>query len=384
MSEWTPFACPVCGRETCDNPAHLPPPLNEDTADTVPTLHAHPSPPAGLNPDYLANVSAVVAEGQQLEANGIPYTVDEIVPAYGGLGMLVAKPKVGKTTIALQLGAAVACGLPFLDRMTKQTRVLVIAAEDPPPYTAWLARHLHDVPADTMTFYRGPIRLDPTGLAAIACTVTAGHYGLVLIASWQAVICGLVQHENDNAAIVNIMERTKRVARETDIPWLVDAHAGKGEDQSDDADPSMAMRGASSAAASADYTLSLRYADNPFSTKRRLSGKGRFVNFAPLLLDCEADHLHYTLVGGSKTVLRESTWQLLVTMGALTEKPQTAYALALAIGLTGPKGRPNASSVRQVRDALYNRPGIRRVTEERKGQTCTLYSQTLEALETEA
>ena len=66
---------------------------------------------------------------------------------------------------------------------------------------------------------------------------------------------------------------------------MIDAHAGKGEDQEDDADPTNAMRGASAAAGAADYMLSLRYAKGAFGTQRRLSGKGRFVNFAPITID---------------------------------------------------------------------------------------------------
>ena len=363
--------CPVCGRPDCENPRHRPPAVDERTMSPAPML--------GLDPDAIDDVSTVVAEGQQLEANGIPYLVDGLVPGFGMLGMLVAKAKVGKTTFAMQLGAAVAQGLPFLDRMTKQAKVLIIAAEDPPEYTAWLARHLGEVPRGTMAFYRRPVRLDTPGLDAIAHTLTTGHYGLVLIASWQAVIVGLLDHENNNAGAVAIAERVKQVARLTNVPWLIDAHAGKGEDQGDDADPTLAMRGASAAAAAADYTLSLRYADSPFSTKRRISGKGRFVNFAPLLIDCEADQGTYTVVGGSKTILKESTWQLVITTGALTPMPQTAWSLASAIGLVSPKtGKPTTSHIRQVQDALRGREGVRTVTELHKGKTRALFSRMAE------
>lgn len=362
--------CPVCGYVDCDNPAHLPPDV-----DGVRTSLQRPAR-HGLNADCLADVSQVVAEGKALELKGIPYLVDKLVPAYGGFGMLVARAKVGKTTLAYQLGAAVAMGEPFLDRMTSHARVLIVAAEDPPQYTAWLARNLEHVPHEMMTFYRGPIRLNSEGLNQIAETVVDGGYGLVLIASWQAVISGLIQHENDNAAIVGIVEHVKLFSRETGIPWLSDAHAGKGEDQADDADPSLAMRGASAAAGAADYTLSLRYADSPFSTKRRLSGKGRFVNLPSMLIDCEPDTHHYTVVGDTKNVSRETTWRLIDEMGALTETPQSAYVLAKAIGLGGVTGR-SATGLRQVREALRGRPGVRTVIETSpKGRMNTLYSRT--------
>jgi hypothetical protein len=116
------------------------------------------------------------------------------------------------------------------------------------------------VPPDVFTFYRKAVLLDADGLNDIDATVKAGNYGLVIISSWQAVVRGLIKDENDNAASVLIVENVKAAARRTNIAWLIDAHAGKGEDQGDDADLSKAMRGASSAAGSADYTLSLRYA----------------------------------------------------------------------------------------------------------------------------
>jgi hypothetical protein len=70
------------------------------------------------------------------------------------------------------------------------------------------------------------------------------------------VIRGLLKDENDNLGAVCIVENVKAAARQSGVPWLIDAHSGKGEDQSDDADPSKALRVASSAAGAADYTLS--------------------------------------------------------------------------------------------------------------------------------
>ena len=285
---WTvadPTACPVCGRDACED--HLPPAPDTDT-------------PRGLDPAFLADAVDVIHEGQRIAEHGIRYTVDGIIPAYGMLGMLVAYAKVGKTTTGQQIAAAVAMGRPFLDRDTTRARVLAIAAEDPPEYTAYLARTL-DVAPTRLTFYRAPVRLTVDGLHAICQTVTAGGYGLVLIASWQAVIRGLVRDENDNAGAVNLVETVKAATRTTGIPWLIDAHSGKGEDQDDEADPSRAMRGASGAAGAADYTLSLRYANGAFGTQRRLSGKGRFVNLAPLTLDYNPDTGIYTCLGSDET-----------------------------------------------------------------------------------
>jgi len=52
-----------------------------------------------------------------------------ILPA-GGLSLVVAKPKVGKTTLALQLAVAVSRGDIFLGRKTRQANVVYLALEE--------------------------------------------------------------------------------------------------------------------------------------------------------------------------------------------------------------------------------------------------------------
>lgn len=329
--------------------------------------------PVGLADADLADAVDVALEGQQIEAQGIPYLVPGIVPQLGMLGFLVAFAKVGKTTFAQSLAAAVAMGRDFLNRPTTRARVLVIAAEDPPEYVAWLARHL-DVDRGRMTFYRRSILLTPSGLEAIMNTVRAGGYGLVLIASWQAVVRGLLKDgENDNASGVVIVENVKAAARATGVPWLIDAHSGKGEDQTDEADPSRAMRGASAAAGAADYTLSLRYSNGAFSTQRRLSGRGRFVSLEPTVLDFDASTSEYTVIGSTKNALAETTWRLICDTGALADEPRSAGEIAQAAGMVGDEGRPTKTHKRQVGATLAGRDGVLKSEEMRHGKKTTLY-----------
>jgi hypothetical protein len=162
-------------------------------------------------------------------------------------------------------------------------------------------------------------------------------------------------------------------ARHTDIPWLIDAHSGKGEDQSDDADPSRAMRGASAAAGSADYTLSLRYANGTFGTQRRLSGKGRFVNVEPMTIDLDTATGSYSLLGSTKTAGLETTWRLIAEMGALTETPRSATEIASIIAPPAKGVRVGGQVRKRVTDALHNRPGVLYSQEVRHGKTVTLY-----------
>jgi hypothetical protein len=333
---------------------------------------AHPRPPAGgLPTEGLTDAADVAAKGRAIAANGVQYVVDGIVPNYGMVGISVAYTKVGKTTFGHALGAAVATGTPFLDRAVTSVRVLEVAAEDPPEYTAWLARHL-SVSSGRMTFYRQPVRFDAAGLAAITTTVREGAYGLVLVSSWQSVVAGLVTDENDNAGAVAVVEQVKVAARTSGVPWLIDAHSGEGEDQSDDADPTRALRGASAAAGAADYLLSLRYAKGPVSPRRRFSGKGRFVAFEPILIEFDPATGTYTALGDGRSVISESTWQRIVEVGILHDWA-SVDAIAMAIGAISDSGRVTGTGRRLVQNALRQRAGVDTKTEERRSRKTTLY-----------
>ena len=350
-------ACPVCLRESCDGSC------------AVPTV----APPSvGLDPLCLADAVDVARQGQAIARDGVPYVVDGLIPACGMAGFLVAYAKVGKTTFGQAVGAAVAMRRNLLDRSTRQARVLAVMAEDPPEYTAFVARHL-DVAPGTMTFYRGPLVLDAAGLEALSPTVTTGGDGFVLNSSWQAVVRGLVKDENDNAGAVAAVESVKLAARATGVPWLIDAHSGKGEDLSDDADPTRAMRGASAAAGAADYLLSLRYADGPFGTRRRLSGKGRFVSFPPITLDFDAETSTYTVVDSPKDANRESTWRLICETGALDDTPRSLQEIAITAGILPEGDRLDGNRRRQLALALGNRADVGRVDGLRRGKKTTLY-----------
>lgn len=352
-------ACPLCLRENCEG---------DCTATSAPP----PGTYGGLDPFALADAVDVARQGQEIARVGVPYVIEGIVPRLGMLGFLVAFAKVGKSTFSISMAGAVAHGQPFIGRDTDRCRVLIIAAEDPAEYTAYVARDL-SVPAGAVTFYRGPLLLDTAGLNAIVTTVKAGRYGLVLIASWQAVIRGLVKDENDNAGGVVIVEAVKQAARQTGIPWLIDAHSGKSEDVSDEADPTKALRGASAAAGAADFLLLLRYADSPFSSRRRFSGKGRFVSFPAMTLDFDPQTSTYQCIGSPKDATRESTWQLIQTAGALDATPRSLTEIATLCGLLEDGGRLDGNRRRQLALALADRPDVGRQDGLRRSRKTTLY-----------
>jgi hypothetical protein len=124
--------------------------------------------------------------------------------------------------------------------------------------------------------------------------------------------------------------------------------------------------------------LSLRYAEGPFSARRRLSGKGRFVSFEPILLEYDCDTGTYTARGDGRTVATEGNWQRIVEAGVLHDWA-SVDAIALAIGATSPEsGKVTGTGRRLVLAALRGRAGVDVKTEERRGRRTTLYRQSEE------
>jgi hypothetical protein len=367
----------VCGRDSCDGQHEADWTTDASGADAPPSNHAKAgdaSPAASTSLLALEDAVDVAREGQAIETNGIRYLWAGIIPAYGMVGFLVAYAKVGKTTFGHALAGHVARGLPFLGRDTTPTRVLVLAAEDPPEYVAWLARRMDTLPRGAVQFSRGPWLADARGLAQVVATVRAGGFGLVLVSSWQSVIRGLVKDENDNAGAVMVVEGVKAAARRSGVPWLVDAHSGKAEDQGDDADPLRALRGASAAAGAADYLLSLRYANGAFGTERRLAAKGRFTNLPTLRFDVNLDTGDFRVLGtAGADAARESTWRLIVETGALTTAPRTISEIARTLGWDSAAGKLGGTKRAHIAKALAGRADVLRDDAIIRGQKTTRY-----------
>lgn len=334
-----------------------------------------PSPtPARIPPEELEDLATVIQQGQEIAANGVQYLVEGLIPDYGMLGFLVAFAKVGKTTWGQQLTAAIAMKTEFLGRSTRGARVLILAAEDPPEYTAYLARHLIVDPGRAL-IRRLPLTLGKGSLERIVATIAAEGIGFVWGESWQALIRGLVERgENDNSGQAMVTEEVKAAARESHVPWLIDAHSGKGEDQGDDADPLHALRGASSAAGAVDFIISLRYANGTFGTQRRLSAKGRFVNVAPETLDYDPVTSQYILLGDSKSAALATDWQLICDTGALTEVPQTPREIAILAGMAPAVGKmPGGVYKRLLAVFRWKRDEVGHTDEVRRGKKASCW-----------
>ena len=275
----------------------------------------------------------------------MPYLVTDLIPAYGMLGTLVAFAKVGKTTFALELGAAVATRPARFSIASRVKRACWrsppnIRRSTPPGSRATSTRAGRR--ADVLP---PPLLLDAPGLSQHRRHRQAGGYGLVLIASWQAVVAGLLTDENDNAGAVRIVEPVKARRGLRGVPWLIDAHSGKGEDQGDDADP--AARCGRLAARPVPRTTRSRCA-TPTAPSTRNGGsvaKAALCRCASQLLKDHRETGTYVVLGNTtERSPRDDVGQSIHEMGAVSMVPQTADAIAKAAGLV-PQGRPVAGGI---------------------------------------
>jgi len=111
---------PAAGKDVSDHLA-----AGRKLAELVP-LDTPAVTASGTDADGFISVGDLLAEPD----NPNPWVVDGILPA-NGMGMLAAKPKVGKSTLARAMGLRVARGEPVLGRATMQGPVLYLALEDP-------------------------------------------------------------------------------------------------------------------------------------------------------------------------------------------------------------------------------------------------------------
>ena len=176
------------------------------------------------------------------------WLVEGFLPA-GGMSVISAKPKVGKSTIARQLALNVATGKAFLGRETQQGEVIYFALEE-----KWqeVTNHFRDLGATG----NEPIRIH-CGSAPIAAMEEAR----VLLQQQQPALLIIdplfkfarVKDGNDYAQMTAALEPILALARETGTHIFCVHHSGKGER----ADPTDAILGSTAIFGNVDTAVML-------------------------------------------------------------------------------------------------------------------------------
>jgi putative DNA primase/helicase len=148
---------------------------------------------------------------------------DGILPA-GGMSLLVAKPKVGKTTLAFNLAVAVSRGGEFLNRQTEQGSVVYLALEEK---RGEIKKKLTaaDISDEPLSFHFGSAPID--AMAQVEALIVETKAKLLVIDVLQK-FCRL-RDLNDYAIVTNALEPLMAAARKQGCHILLTHHAGKAD-----------------------------------------------------------------------------------------------------------------------------------------------------------
>jgi hypothetical protein len=158
----------------------------------------------------------------------------------GGCSILVAKPKIGKTTLAANLSLAVCRGYPFLGRPTQKNPVAFLSLDASLPEIAETFTQLGLKPDDALYLHAGSAPGEP--IPWIMERIKEKGVRFVVIDTLQRLF--RFKDVNDYAQVVNSMEPLLEEARGQNVHVLLTHHAKK--DAGDDLDAaigSTAIRG---------------------------------------------------------------------------------------------------------------------------------------------
>lgn len=152
-----------------------------------------------------------------------------ILPA-GGLSLVVAKPKVGKTTLALQSAVAVSRGDIFLGRKTRQATVVYLALEE---HRDEFQKNLSKlgVTDEPLYIHFGPAPAQAMSEVEALIKETGAKF---LVIDILQKFCR-VRDLNDYAQVTRALEPLMAIGRKIDCHIQLTHHAGKKErDDGDD------------------------------------------------------------------------------------------------------------------------------------------------------
>lgn len=215
-----------------------------------------PTPPEAAEPQGIS-----LQELFDMPDEKIDWLVEGLLIA-GGFSLLVAKPKVGKSTLARNLALTVAKGLPFLGRTTQPGLVIYMAPEEK---QSEVKRHFRTMGATG----HEPILLFPTTIPSL----TEIHRLAALKKPKLIIIDPLfrlarIHDGNDYAEVYRALEPLIALARETGAHLLCVHHAGKF-----DRDGGDSILGSTALFAAVDTAIFLRRTDR-YRTVRSMQRYG--------------------------------------------------------------------------------------------------------------
>ncbi|MBI4610228.1 MAG: AAA family ATPase [Candidatus Rokubacteria bacterium] len=242
----------------------------------------------------------------------------------GGLALLVAYMKVGKTTFAYALAVAVAQGRPFLGFPTMRGGVLLLALEEHPREVRRRLSRLNLGPEDPLYVHEGPLTYTPATFEALRGFIR--EYGIRLVILDTLSMFWPVTDENANAEVIRSIKPLLALARDTGASVVLIHHERKagGED-------GRGIRGGSALFGLVDQALLLDRRQGGKDTQRVLRALGRYAETPrELILELVGDE--YRKVGTAEELGLEA--MKTKVLAALAAAPQEVARLAGQAGLS--------------------------------------------------
>ncbi|MDR4467540.1 MAG: AAA family ATPase [Nitrospira sp.] len=263
--------------------------------------------------------AATLLETEEADVS-VEWTLYQLI-ARGALIGLIAKPKVGKTTLIYELAVKVALGLPFLGRATRRCGVLVLALEEHKRDVSRRLRTLGAENLENLNLVIGPLDADEATFAQLKRTVEERAVGLIIVDTLNS-FWG-VRDENNASEVTAAIKPLLNLARSTNAAIVAIHHSRKSEGEHGDE-----IRGSNALFSLFDAALLLKRHDA--ENQRKLTVISRWPETPSELIIELRDH-GYECLGDSTTAGRRARLDKLAA--TLSSEGQTAKDLSSRSGV---------------------------------------------------
>jgi hypothetical protein len=259
---------------------------------------ARPFHSEASNGFHLTLLSDLLAEPEE----SVAWVWDKTLPA-GGMSVLAAKPKVGKSTLARNLSLAVARGNVFIGRDTSPGPVVYLALEEK---RAEVQGHFRRMGSDGEPIYIHTGVAPEEAVAALRAGITAVGAKLAIVDPLFKLV--RIRDGNDYAEVTRVLEPLLSVARDTGCHVMAVHHMGKMQRGEGDQ-----ILGSTAILGSVDTALIMRRREDG----RTLESMQRYgVDLEPLALSFDEDTGVVGLLGSvAKIDLGRVQEEILEAMG---------------------------------------------------------------------
>jgi len=219
----------------------------------------------------LTPIGELLAEPQET----IRWLVDGLLPA-GGISVLAARPKAGKSTLARELAVRVACGGQFLGRATTTGAVFILDLEGKRGESINALRRMGVTAADPIKVFFGTA---PEGaLDDLRAAALAEHPALIEVDTMQRL--ARVPDLNDYARVTLALDPFIALARDAGAHVMLLHHQGRGGRGGVDS-----PMGSTAIAGSVDTILTMRRCKDDTRTLSSVQRYGTDMDETVLTLD---------------------------------------------------------------------------------------------------